>query len=226
MPETLDRRQLKKRRTRIAIQNTALEMFAAHGYHATTISAIADAADVAPRTVTWHFPAKEDLLFEDDPFAPDTLGIRIQSRAAGEPTLDAVRDWMAKTMKNLSSTAPEDPDSVWRQRALRLKVIIADDDLRARARSAYYKAEQMIAEGIGQDLGLPASALAPRLAAMTAIAGLRELHEMWEAQSPGAPPSTTELLALVDRVLDFARAGIAALQNEAQPSTSTPDTSS
>ncbi len=190
MPETLDRRQLKKRRTRIAIQNTALEMFAAHGYHATTISAIADAADVAPRTVTWHFPAKEDLLFEDDPFAPDTLGIRIQSRAAGEPTLDAVRDWMAKTMKNLSS------------------------------------AEQMIAEGIGQDLGLPASALAPRLAAMTAVAGLRELHEMWEAQSPGAPPSTTELLALVDRVLDFVRAGIAALQNEAQPSTSTPDTSS
>ncbi len=142
---------------------------------------------------------------------------RIRSRAAGEPALDAVRDWMAATMNSFSSTAPEDPDSVWRQRALRLKIIIADDDLRSRARSAYYEAEQLIAKGIGQDLGVPANALAPRLAAMTTVAGLRELHEMWEAQSPGAPPSTAELLTLVDRVLDFARAGIAALQNEHQP---------
>jgi hypothetical protein len=49
---------------------------------------------------------------------------------------------------------------VWRRRALRLKIIIAGDDLRARARSVYYQAEQMIAEGIGQDPGLPANALA------------------------------------------------------------------
>jgi hypothetical protein len=52
----------------------------------------------------------------------------------------------------------------------------------------------------------------PRLASITAVAGLRELYETREVQIPDAPPSTAELLALVDRVLNFIRAGIAALE--------------
>lgn len=205
-------RERKKQRTRSSIQHAALELFATRGYRDTTIAAIAEAADVAPRTVTVHFPTKEDLLFAADPFALETLTERIKNRAVGESTLDALRDWMATTMADLSSEAPEVQKRVWRSRGLRAHVINSDGALRAHARAGYYEYEQAIATGLGQDLGQPADALVPRLAATTAVAGLRELYESREIRTRDKPPSTTELLALVDRVIDFIRAGIDALE--------------
>jgi AcrR family transcriptional regulator len=95
------------------IQQTALELFAEHGYRDTTIAAIAVAADVAPRTVTVHFPAKEDLLFSADPFTLETLTERIRTRVAGESTLDALRDWMATTMQELNCGSDDDQKRFW-----------------------------------------------------------------------------------------------------------------
>ena len=60
--EVVDRQERRKRRTRQAIQKAALELFAERGYRETTINDIAERAEVAPRTVTVHFPAKEELL--------------------------------------------------------------------------------------------------------------------------------------------------------------------
>lgn len=57
-------------------------------------------------------------------------------------------------------------------------------------------------------LAKPGNALIPRLAALSAVAGLRELYESDEAHALAAPPSAAELLTLVDRVIRFARAGI------------------
>jgi len=205
-------RDRKKQRTRTSIQHAALELFARDGYRDTTIGAIAEAADVAPRTVTVHFPTKEDLLFAADPFAVETLTARIRDRSDEETTLDALRDWMATTMTDLSSQAPEIQKRVWHQRELRAHVINSDDTLRARARAGYYGYEQVIATGLGQDLNQPADSLIPRLAAITAVAGLRELYESREIRERNDPPSTAELLAWVDRVIDFIRAGIASLE--------------
>ena len=50
--------------------------------------------------------------------------------------------------------------------------------------------------------------LAPRLAALSAVAGLRELYESDEAQALAAPPSAAELLELVDGVIRFVQAGL------------------
>ena len=54
-------RERSKARRRRLIRKTALELFAANGYDATTITEIANAAEVAPRTVTGYFPSKLDL---------------------------------------------------------------------------------------------------------------------------------------------------------------------
>lgn len=202
------RQERRKRRTRAAIQQAALELFAADGFRATTINAIAEAADVAPRTVTLHFPSKEDLLFASDPFALQSLSARLQHRAAGEDTLDAVRAWMVETMTGLQGDAPEADKEVWRRRALRAQVIAAEDTLRARARAGYYDYELLIAAGVADDLGEAPDALVPRLAATAVVAGLRELYETPEAGTPDDPASIHELIALVDRVLGFARAGL------------------
>ncbi|WP_243866161.1 TetR/AcrR family transcriptional regulator [Actinophytocola oryzae] len=194
------RRERKKQQTRERIQSAAVELFTAHGYRNTTIAAIAEHADVAVRTVTLHFPTKEDLLFADDPFTPESLAARLD----GGPTLDVVGAWMRDTMHALDDQAAE-PGAVWARRTQRATLIAQDEDLRGRARAGYYELERLLAAAIGADLGLPADALAPRLTAYTVVGGLRELYMTREAHT------TEDLVPLVDRVLDAARAGLARL---------------
>lgn len=205
--ETGDRRQRKKRQTRAAIQAAAIELFAEHGYRETTIAAIADAADVAVRTVTGHFPSKEDLLFADEPFTVASLSERLAA-SHGEPALDAFRDWMATTMAALTEQRNRE---VWRLRAMRSRLILAEPELRARARGAYYEFEGVLAAAVAAERGEVPDALAPRLVAATVVSGVREIYAAYEAQPAARRASPEDLLALVDDVIAFARAGAAAL---------------
>jgi AcrR family transcriptional regulator len=206
--EQADRQERRKRRTRQAIQAAALTLFAERGYRQTTISDIAERADVAPRTVTVHFPAKEELLFDAEPFTLDGLSKRLSGRGPHESALEALRDWMAATMTQAETSGSEPDGHFWERRALRAHIINAEPGLRGRARASYHPFERVLAEAIGKDLGQPANALIPRLAALSAVAGLRELYESDEAHALAAPPRAAELLTLVDRVIRFARAGI------------------
>lgn len=54
-------RERSKLRRRAAIQREAMRLFAERGYDATTIADVAEAAEVAPRTVSAYFPTKVDL---------------------------------------------------------------------------------------------------------------------------------------------------------------------
>jgi AcrR family transcriptional regulator len=212
MTEVSSRLERKKRRTRALIRDTALELFAEHGYEATTIKAIADAADVAPRTVTLHFPAKDDLLFADeDPFRADRLAARLDQRAPGESALDALLDWMATTMRAAEAAPPEETQRFWRLRSLRARLIAGDDQLRGRARASYAATEHVLAAAIADDLGLPPDALAPRLAAQAAVIGLRELYESQEARAAGPEPTAADLLPLVEQVIGFVDGGLTAM---------------
>jgi AcrR family transcriptional regulator len=206
--EVADRQERRKRRTRQAIQAAALELFAERGYGDTTINDIAERADVAPRTVTVHFPAKEELLFDADPFTLDSLSERLATRPPHESALEALRDWMAATMTAAETAGTELDGRFWELRALRARIITTEPELRGRARASYYPFERVLAEAIGRDLGQPANSLIPRLAALSAVAGLRELYESDEAQALAALPSAAELLRLVDTVIRFVQAGL------------------
>src|SRR5580704_19584318 len=117
--EQPDRQKRRKRRTRLAIQTAALELFAERGFRETTINDIAERADVAPRTVTVHFPAKEELLFDAEPFTLDSLGERLAARQPSESALQALRDWMASTMADAEADGSELDGRFWERRALR-----------------------------------------------------------------------------------------------------------
>ena len=206
--EQVDRQERRKRRTRQAIQTAALELFAERGYRETTISDIAERADVASRTVTVHFRAKEELLFDAEPFTLDGLSKRLSQRQPHESALEALRDWMETTMTEVETQASEVDGRFWERRALRARIINTEPELRGRARASYYPFERVLAEAIGKDLGQSGNTLVPRLAALSAVAGLRELYESDEAQALVEPPSAAELRELVDTVIRFARAGI------------------
>ena len=206
--EVVDRQERRKRRTRQAIQRAAFELFAERGYRETTINDIAERAEVAPRTVTVHFPAKEELLLDAEPFTLDSLSERLSARRPHESALDALRDWMATTMTAVETSVSELDGRFWERRALRAHIINTEPELRGRARASYYPFERVLAEAIGKDLGQSGNSLIPRVAALSAVAGLRELYESDEAHALAAPPSAAELRNLVDRVIRFARAGI------------------
>jgi AcrR family transcriptional regulator len=213
MTETTTRQERKKQRTRTLIRETAWELFAAHGYDATTIKAIADAADVAPRTVTLHFPAKDDLLFaDDDYFDADRLERRLAARPPGQPALEALREWMIVTINDITFSRADRASHYWHSRALRARLIGENDRLRGVARASYAPAERILAAAIANDLQVGPDALAPRLAAVSAVTGLRELYDSREARSLGSEPTAGDLIQLVSQVIDYTIAGLASLQ--------------
>jgi AcrR family transcriptional regulator len=59
-------RERKKARTRAEIQRHALRLFRERGYEATTVSQIAEAAEVSDSTFFRYFPTKEEVVLWDD----------------------------------------------------------------------------------------------------------------------------------------------------------------
>ena len=73
-------RELKKQRTRSAIQEAALDLIDRQGYDATTCEQIAAAAEVSGATFFRYFPTKEDVVLTDDYDPMITLAITTRPR--------------------------------------------------------------------------------------------------------------------------------------------------
>src|SRR5690349_20922668 len=91
-------RERKKLRTQRSIVETAAALFAKHGYAATTVVEIADAAEISPSTVFKYFPTKADLVFNVVDLVTDSLRHRIANRQDGETTAVAVVRWVVEDL--------------------------------------------------------------------------------------------------------------------------------
>ncbi len=195
-------RERKRRLTRQTIAREALELFARQGFAETTIPQIAEAADVSPRTVSAYFPHKESLAFPDSEEAFDRLEARLRDRPNGETAAEALRAWIDAWLAD----APHDD-----QLAMRRRVIDADDTLRAYEQRHLMHAQELLADAMAEDLGVPADTLEPQMAAAATVTIFAQLGERLhsdvddEAQRAAA-------LELVDRALVFIDGGIAALR--------------
>ncbi|GAK31148.1 putative transcriptional regulator [Weissella oryzae SG25] len=59
-------REEKKALKRQEIYDTAMTMFLARGFENVTTQEIADAVDIAKKTLFQYFPSKEDIVFDDE----------------------------------------------------------------------------------------------------------------------------------------------------------------
>jgi AcrR family transcriptional regulator len=84
-------RERKKRRTRAAIAEAAMELFAQRGFDAVTVADVAEAADVSEKTVFNYFPSKEDLVFQAGAERRAALREAVRSRPSGSSVVEPFR---------------------------------------------------------------------------------------------------------------------------------------
>jgi AcrR family transcriptional regulator len=202
--QQMGHRERKKQRTRETIARTALELFDRHGFQATTIPQIAEAADVAPRTVSTYFPAKEDLVFADQDESYAQLEQRVRERPAGETAPDALRAWVEAQLPDWQAREDE--------LQMRRRVVDADEGLRTHRSRFVVLTQELMVEEIARDLGSDAGELDPLMAAAATSAMLDVLVEHRPAGDGGVTAWHTEALELMDRALLFVNAGIRALR--------------
>ncbi len=194
-------RERKKAATRAAIRDAAMALFAEHGFAATTIDRIAEAADVSRATVFSYYPSKEDIVFGDASLAIEALAATLRERTDGESAFTVVRGWLGQLQGWI------EPELVLQLRLVREVPVVA-----ARRLQHYGDIERVIADALQDDLG-PGRELAARLAAASLLAALRIAEESAAAHMEQEDRALTasEIAALLDDAVTFARAGIAAV---------------
>ena len=203
MPEGL--RERKKQRTREQIIEAAMTLFAERGYQATTITDIATAADIAPRTFFSYFPSKEAVVFHNLERDLDGLASTLRERLPGETAFDALRRWIDAMF---DSWAAEEDEAVLRKRLCR-----EDEGLSNFQVGVMTRIQELLLEAIAADLGEPADALRPRLVAAAAVAALSSLGDSFDETDKTLPVGKAEKLAVFDEAMIFLRGGIGALQD-------------
>jgi len=186
-------RERKKAKTRAAIQQQALRLFAEQGYDATTVEQIAAAAEVSPSTFFRYFPTKEDVALYDalDPLIIAAFGA--QPRELGP--IDALRRAMREVFAALS---PAELNDLQR----RFDLVREIPGLRARMLEEFSRTIMLMAEVLARRQGRPADDFAVRTFA-GAIVGVGMAVLLAADEEPAV-----DFLALFDAGLAHLEAGL------------------
>jgi AcrR family transcriptional regulator len=163
-------RSLKKERTRLAIEDAALDLFAEQGYEDTTVDQIAARAETSKATFFRYFAAKGDVIFGADNDRHAGLMQAIVERPASEDELTAVR--VAMQQEWLPTI---DPQRTARQtRAARTSPMLRGLSLDLGVR---WQAD--VSQALAQRRGLAEPARGCRLVAGVAFAVLSNAVNLW-----------------------------------------------
>ncbi|MBT2207414.1 TetR family transcriptional regulator [Actinomadura sp. NEAU-AAG7] len=183
-------RELKKARTRAAIQRHALRLFRERGYEATTVEQVAQAAEVAHTTVFRYFPSKEDLVITDD--TDPVFYESLRTRPAGMTSVEALRAAMREV---LGAFSPEDL-AAGRERAI---LILSVPALRGAAFGNFADTMRNVAVILAERAGRPPDDAAVRTLTGAAFGIMLDLMIRW-AEDPALnlPESLDAALATLE----------------------------
>jgi AcrR family transcriptional regulator len=164
-------RERKKAATRLAISRAALKVAVERGVNGLTTDAIAEAADVAPRTFRNYFASKEDaLLYVLDEFER-RLVEALRLRDPAEPVLDSLE---AAVIAIIESAETELSDWIAVSR-----MIVLHPTLRAHYAATYDHTANTMLNEIAQRTGTdPAVDVYPRIVCHSTYTVLRATLEM------------------------------------------------
>jgi AcrR family transcriptional regulator len=87
---TITLRERKRRRTRRALVEAAVDLFDRQGYDQTTVAEIAAGAQVSPRSFFSYFGSKEEILFPDSDSRVQVAADAIAARAPGQGPVEVL----------------------------------------------------------------------------------------------------------------------------------------
>ena len=168
----VDGRQRRRLRTRRALVDAALQLFAERGFDATRVEDITEAAGVSPRTFFHYFTSKEAVLYGDHALTLEELARGFARRPPDEPVVVSIREVMLDLSKR--SGAERDIHRVRYQLALQTTGLAA-----ARLQQQQEWAD-LVASWVARRLGLDReSDMRPALIADVCIAAARTAFVHW-----------------------------------------------
>jgi AcrR family transcriptional regulator len=154
-------RERKKQQTRRRIVEHARRLFLSKGFEPTTLSDIAEGADISVSTIFGYFPTKADILFDGYDERMQDFVRHIESRPEEQSAIDATVEWH-RIRGEADAQAPA-AEIEWRRR-LRL-LIDGDPTLQTQHRERYEVAQIALAEAVAHDLSEHPNDLRPQFIA-------------------------------------------------------------
>jgi AcrR family transcriptional regulator len=187
---TLGRRDRKKNATRERLIAEGARLFETKGFDETTTTEIAEAADVAQRTLFRHFPTKEAVLFGDMVDLRLALRDALDDRPSDEPVLEAVRQAVL--------ALADDHQRHAERRRLQFGLAAAVPSVSAYSRAVVQASwEREIIRAVAERLGVdPVGDPRPEIIAGAAMSALRVATRQWTAG-----PVDTDFVRLADAAL-------------------------
>src|SRR5207244_13274865 len=173
-------RQRKKERKRAAIQRHALRLFREQGYDATTVSQIAEAAEVSESTFFRYFPTKEDVVLWDE-FDPRLIDV-FRSQPADLSAVAALRAAFRQVMSEVSPVE-------WAVRQERMALTLAVPPLRAMLVDQIRGPMRLVAEVVAERAGRAVDDQAVRALAGAVLGVALAAMFQW-AEDPDADVTT------------------------------------
>lgn len=165
-----------------------MRLFTEHGYAATTVADVAEAAGVSSMTVFRHFPTKEALVLADD---YDPLIVeRMNARPAGEPLIRRIGMSMAQSIAGLQEDAL---DLI----LARARLVLDTPALLSRHWQTQQATQRAIVEALCADTTDQAEVFRVRVSADVALAAASAAIFRW-VEEDGKP----DLAALMGDALD------------------------
>ncbi|MCQ4208885.1 TetR family transcriptional regulator [Streptomyces longispororuber] len=187
-------RERKKRRTRQALIDAALDLFTERGFGAVTLDELCDSVEVSKRTFFRTFSSKEDVAMAPTQDLWAAFLDELDHAAAGpaRPLVQVLHDALLRAIRRM-------PDDGWADRALASRRLAARTPSMDAHGLQFCDRTSRAAVEIARrrfDLADPADDLRPRLAVDLLVAAFHRALERWTES--GSHPTAAGLAATVE----------------------------
>lgn len=186
-------RARKKQKTRQALIDAAMRLYRERGFDAVTVAAIAEEAEVAPRTFFSYFETKEDVFLGRGDDRLERLVQAIQKRKRRQPILEAIHPVLLENREpHRTGNSATDPG---------LSELLEHPAIANRLRERWNRWEDLLADAIASDVGARPDDPEPRVVAAALTGAIRVA-----ATAARKHPSRSRQIA--DRVFNLLSSGL------------------
>ena len=167
--------------THADLEQAAFALFAAHGFDATTVDEIAEAAGIGRRTFFRYFPSKNDVPWGAFEHELERMRVRLKACPPEVPLMDAIR----LALIDFNRVAPAQVPLHRR----RMELILRVPTLLAHSTLRFTAWREVIAEFVAERTGRRPDDLAPQAIAHAILGVAVAAYEHW-LDDPGADLGT------------------------------------